>query len=298
LTMDGRAPKRLTVEQKAEIEDNLAIIDLRDDEKDLFTKLRNEFGTVSKGKGTPDHKDYETIRRKIKNEKKKLETQKLSDVRTVFFKTISTQDIEEQGRIGFEAFVNRRESEQKTKTVAYTFQERNTLATILPQTDEMTDEEHIKRRLTAMNALIKLCKLREDPRRVLKVTPPARPALKRKFEPELKDLTQSRCIFCLFGSSSAALLPEQSRMFSYARLDVLQKHVESHLDFLSYEDPVTCPCCRKKSDSLNHFLNHCARDHKYKAARQIYMTQRNLKRECWTLQDRKPKFGWLVNISV
>ena len=77
-------------------------------------------------------------------------------------------------------------------------------------------------------------------------------------------------LFCLGNEQ----LSHVAQTFSFARLDTLQKHVESaHLRYLDRHQSLACPhpSCDAVLDGLEHFLNHAQRIHNNKLARDNYL---------------------------
>ncbi|KAI9765990.1 MAG: hypothetical protein M1840_006997 [Geoglossum simile] len=275
LDRDPRAPKTLTLDQSASIESHPEVKRLQQQKNQLYADLKTTYGKICKAKGTGVYRTYTNLLSDLRCARQARRTALMEEVIEEWHDSIHTKEVEKQA---FGASVTEAEAYQ-IEPIIHTFEERSRLAEVLFRylADEKKPECSARDlRAISIRDMTTLCALQEVPRREKSSFRGIVEAEEDTPEPDLFPTIcpGTQCLFCLGNNQ----LSHIARTFSFSRLDVLQKHVESvHLWYITLDQKVPCPhpSCENVLDNLEHFLNHAQRVHNNKLASDNYFRQKS-----------------------
>ncbi|PGH15248.1 hypothetical protein AJ80_05601 [Polytolypa hystricis UAMH7299] len=234
LTQDPRVPKDLTDEQKATIEHDPLLVELK------YQRL--EYRSISKACSTDPYAQLNKLEKSIQSERQYLRRQVQEEIREQFFTTIDTIEIEHQ-LLGL-SVANHLKIED-TEEVHFTFIERHCLAQSLFQSlGGCADKKHDfhSQQVQAICDWAALCDLQgiNHKKNVLSCEPTI-----PKEEPNLVDADKfplicpaTQCLFCL-GNDQLAY---NARIYSFSRTEHLLRYMHDyHLRYLALDAGFPCP---------------------------------------------------------
>lgn len=263
LTRDPRVPKDLTDEQKAIIEQDPLLVELKQQRQDLVNAVKLEYGFVSKARGTDLHAQLNELEKTIQSERQFLRRQAREEIREQFFATIDTVEIERQ-LLGLSVADHLKIEDPEE--VHFTFIERRRLARSLFRSLGVDKKHDLhSQRVQAIRDWASLCNLQgiNHKKNILSCE-----HMISKEEPNLVDADKvplicpaTQCLFCL-GNDQLAY---NARTYSFSRTEHLRRHMHNcHLRHLASDIGFPCPhsSCLETVQGVMHFKRHAASVHK------------------------------------
>lgn len=238
-TIDPRRPRKLNLAQQAEVDRHPEVRLLRRQLKSLRRAIQDQKRSIANMKGTPLYDHYRRAYQAHRNLRRRHKKALLTEVKERYKKEQPVIDIQRQLK-GLPV------AEQEALQAAeYVFAEKVHAIDALFTFAASSTEEECQRRITAINALVALCKKQESQgfrrrkaeTKVIKeqtsVSPP--PSLSETL-PVVCKATQ--CIFCLGNEG----LSVRDRMKTFAARGDLKKHFHrKHLRHHQDGQPIACP---------------------------------------------------------
>lgn len=261
-TIDPRRPRKLNLAQQTEVDRHPEVRLLRRRLKSLLQTFQDQKRSIASTKGTHSYDHYRQAYQAHRNLKRRHEKALLTEVKERYKKEQPVIDIQRQLK-GLP--VAEKEALQATE---YVFVERVHAIDALFTFATLSTEEECQRRVTAINALIALCKKQESQgfrrcRADIKVkeeqtsvSPPL--SLSETLPVECK---ATQCIFCLGNEDLSAA----DRLKAFASCGDLKKHFHrKHLRHHLDGQPIVCPHprCDVALDGKMHLQNHAKVVHK------------------------------------
>ncbi|KAF2685708.1 C2H2 finger domain protein [Lentithecium fluviatile CBS 122367] len=253
-SIDHRRPRRLTPEQSASVNDHPTVRSLLDRRERLKRALKN----------ATKHPKYQELNRRINREKQRQRHALLQKVKEHWEYEQPVRDVEQQ--------LTSTEIKDDHK-VGY--------STLLPAQKELVDailarpgltlEEEIRRRNTAISAVMRYCGIEEGgmhlsrPKRSSgRITPPGKSEESTQLDLDEKALeaakvavykeTRPRICFVCLGNEN---LPTELRTYSFYTSVDLSKHFKrKHLQHIKEGDELRCNLCQVCLDSKMHLRRH------------------------------------------
>ena len=260
-TIDPRRPRKLNLAQQAEFDRYPDVRLLRRRLKSLLQTFQDQKRSIASAKGTLLYDHYRQAYQAHRNLRRRHEKALLTKVKERYKKEQSMIDIQRQLK-GLPM-----PAQEALQIAEYVFEERvHAIGALFTFATSWTEEE-CQRRITAINALIALCKKQQSQgfrRRAdikfkekrTSVSPP--PNLSETLPVECK---ATQCIFCLRNEDLSA----PDRLKAFARRDDLKKHFHrKHLRHHPDGQSIACPHprCDVILNGAMHLQNHAEVVHK------------------------------------
>ena len=261
-TIDPRRPRKLNLAQQAEVDRYPDVRLLRRRLKSLLRNFQDQKRSIASAKGTPIYDHYRQAYQAHRNLRRRHEKVLLTKVKERYKKEQPVIDIQRQLK-GLPVA-----EQEALQTAEYVFEERVHAIDALFTFVTSSTKDECQRRITAINALIALCKKQESQgfrRRRTDITvgkeqtlvsPP--PSLSEMLPVECQ---ATQCIFCLGNEA----LPAPNRLKTFASHGDLKKHFHrKHLRHHPEGQPIACPHprCNVILNGTMHLQNHAEVVHK------------------------------------
>ena len=273
-SIDPRRPRHLSDSQLAEVKRHPEVKLLLRIRNGLAKRIRANYGTISRTKGTKIYERYQQVYRQHQSKEKAVRKALIAQLKASYGKRQPLADIESQlngnwvgqeEKTAFEAESQAHLSKERRRAVVALF----TFATSEPA-------EECQRRADAINAVTALSRRQELPlrkacrtRQTYTTGDVKEPASDRDQATEPKvcletfptECLPTQCIFCL----GQAELPLEHRKKTFRDRDGLKRHfLRKHLRHHPDGEPIDCPHpeCDAKLHNKDHLQNHAARVHK------------------------------------
>ena len=261
-TIDPRRPRKLSLAQQAEVDRYPDVRLLRRRLKSLLQTFRDQKRSIASAKGALLYDRYRQAYQAHRNLRRRHEKALLTKVKERYKKEQPVIDIQRQLK-GLPMA-----EQEALQTAEYVFEERVHAIDALFTFATSSTEEECQRRITAINALIALCKKQESQgfrrrradikfkEKQTSVSPP--PNLSETLPVECK---ATQCIFCLGNEDLSA----PDRLKTFASHGDLKKHFHrKHLRHHPNGQPIACPHprCEVILNDAMHLQNHAEVVHK------------------------------------
>ena len=266
-TKDSRRPWRLNSEQRASIQQHPEVRQYRDALEEYRKWIKAEFGGIRKLKADPGlesiFEEYRILQKSLQAETKAQEAAYLEALKSKFRTEQPIRDIERQ----LQGLPVEDPDCASSITPARLIPQRTALIPLLLRfLDSTTRNIHVERKtraevVTAVSALCKMKNLRQGPTSAARnvnanpklVTPSSTTHLNSEA---LFRCLPLQCCFCLRDQS----MQLAARTKSYARLDVLTKHLDRYHP-QNPESPRKCPECQEPCVHKRHLRKHGQEEH-------------------------------------
>lgn len=275
LTMDPRAPYKLTEKHHTLIRNEPQIQLLRKTKTEKLKLLKSRYGSIKNGVGTNIHKEYKEAHYNLERRKKAIGRKMTDSLRNDYFSTIHQTTLQQQlSSDGPGSPVK----EQEILSRVHTFPERSRVADVFFfSSEDVKSESHChltEQQIQLINDLANLCKFREIRQKCCfedskvaqdegstdeiecKAIKPA-----DEVDPDLYPYVLGNvCLYCLGDEN----LFRAGRERVFLRISSLRRHVRSNHPCADKSKSMTCPhpACTNTSENHMAFLRHAADVHK------------------------------------
>ncbi|KAL8626100.1 hypothetical protein Q9189_008220 [Teloschistes chrysophthalmus] len=261
-TIDPRRPRKLNLAQQAEVDRHPEVRLLRRRLKSLLQTFRDQKRSIASMKGTLLYSHYRQTYQALRSLRRRHEKALLTEVKERYKKEQPVIDIQRQLE-GLPAA-----EQEALRAAEYVFVERVQAIDALFTFARSSMKEECQRRVTAINALIGLCKKQESQgfrrrradikvkKEQVSVSP--LPSLSETLPIECE---ATQCIFCLGNEDLSAA----DRLKAFATRGDLKKHFHrKHLRHHRDGQPIACPHprCDVTLDGAMHLQSHAEVVHK------------------------------------
>jgi hypothetical protein len=252
------------------------IVDLERRVKELHTEIKWEYKFIKRAPKKVA-KEYEDLRKQLKNTKKSLEDEIGDAYRKDYFFQIHNEMMKRQLERHLDKAVAVEEEEEDVEPVIeHQLVERTQLQQILCDFSKgLSPQDIVSRKVSAINLFAALASRQEFQTRTRKPrSVPASKDLIKKESPAPEPFPppgefpvvceKTQCIICIGNER----LPYKQRTRTFKRVSHMWDHVEDvHLSKVPAEQRIIChhPVCKTQGlvlDHVMHFKNHVARVHK------------------------------------